>query len=463
MSHSSMSTPTFTVSIQPERSALLAGHAQSVHALVRIQAPAAPAAHQQRQPLNLALVIDRSGSMSGTPLREARRCVQMILRSLQPTDSVAVVSFDDEVTVDIPHQVVGSQAEKLCHVVDNIHSGGSTALYDGWHAGVGQALHGAKGAALSRVLLLSDGGANHGLADPEEIANRVAAMAQAGVSTSTYGLGSGFNEHLMIGMGRAGRGNHYYGATAEDLEDPFREEFDLLRALHARGLRLHLQAPEGVKVEVLNGYTQDPERDAYCLPDLPYGGEAWALVKLTVPAALVPTIEASPSMLLEATVNGVDLESQPLAPQSGWLSLASLPAAAYSVLVEDELVASRRSELRAADLQERAQAAARNRDWRLVDKLLAEALREAENNPWLKGVVESLQRYAAMRQEEAMSKEAMYGAQRMRSRIAAQDEQVGVYASHQEADQASYLRRKLEQGKRMGSQPKPSSGPTPKP
>jgi hypothetical protein len=60
-----------------------------------------------------------------------------------------------------------------------------------------------------------------------------------------------------------------------------------------------------------------------------------------------------------------------------------------------------------------------------------------------------------MRQEEAMSKEAMYGAQRMRSRIAAQDEQVGVYASHQEADQASYLRRKLEQGKRMNRPPQP--------
>ncbi len=459
MPHSS----TFTVSIQPERSALLAGHGQTIHALVRIQAPAAPAAHQQRQPLNLALVIDRSGSMSGTPLREARRCVQMILRSLQPTDSVALVSFDTEITVNIPHQVVGTQGNALCHAVDTIHSGGSTALYDGWHAGVGQALQGPKGTALSRVLLLSDGGANHGLADPEEIANRVAAMAQAGVSTSTYGLGSDFNEHLMIGMGRAGRGNHYYGATAEDLEDPFREEFDLLRALHARGLRLHLQAPEGVKVEVLNGYTQDPERGAYCLPDLPYGGEAWALVKLTVPAALVPAIEASPSMLLEATVNGVDLESQPLPPQSSWLSLASLPAAAYSVLVEDELVAARRSELRAADLQERAQAAARNRDWRLVDKLLAEALHEAENNPWLKGVVESLQRYAAMRQEEAMAKEAMYSSQRMRNRVTAQDEQVRCYASASESDQAMFLRRKVEQGKAMPRTPKTPPKPTPKP
>ena len=73
------------------------------------------------------------------------------------------------------------------------------------------------------------------------------------------------------------------------------------------------------------------------------------------------TSVAAPSMLLEATVTAVDLESQPLAPQSGWLSLASLPATAHGVLVEDELVAARRSELRAADLQERAQAAARNR------------------------------------------------------------------------------------------------------
>jgi Ca-activated chloride channel family protein len=218
-----------------------------------------------------------------------------------------------------------------------------------------------------------------------------------------------------------------------------------------------------VKVEVLNGYAQDPDRGAYCLPDLPYGGEAWALVKLTVPTAMVPAVEAAPSMLLEATVTAVDLESQPLAPQSGWLSLASLPATAHGVLVEDELVAARRSELRAADLQERAQAAARNRDWRLVDKLLAEALHEAENNPWLKGVVESLQRYAAMRQEEAMSKEAMYSSQRMRSRIAASNENVRSYAASDEADQAMYLRRKMEQGKRMPPQPTPGATPKPTP
>ena len=87
----------------------------------------------------------------------------------------------------------------------------------------------------------------------------------------------------MVQMARAGRGNSYYGQTAEDLMDPFHEEFELLQALCARKVRLKLSSSEGINFEVLNGYPIDTN-GCWCLPDLAYGGEAWAAVRLNIPS-----------------------------------------------------------------------------------------------------------------------------------------------------------------------------------
>jgi Ca-activated chloride channel family protein len=118
-------------------------------------------------------------------------------------------------------------------------------------------------------------------------------MADAGVGTSTYGLGQGFNEELMTAMARAGRGNAYYGQTAEDLMDPFREEFDLMSALCARRLRLAVAPARGVRVEILNQYRTDAEGRTMLL-DLAYGGEAWAVMRLTVPCSVSSPRSVSP-------------------------------------------------------------------------------------------------------------------------------------------------------------------------
>ena len=117
-----------------------------------------------------------------------------------------------------------------------------TNLHGGWFQGAETLAPHTKDDVTSRVILLSDGCANHGLTDPDQIYAQCADLARAGVSTSTYGLGHGFNEELMIGMARHGQGSSYYGQTADDLMDPFREEFELLNALCARRLRLEIAA-----------------------------------------------------------------------------------------------------------------------------------------------------------------------------------------------------------------------------
>lgn len=434
------------LTITPQRSALLAGHDNECLALVRVTAPGNPAADARRTPLNLAIVIDRSGSMSGKPLEEAKRCAGFIIERLEPTDRAAIVVYDDKVDTLVAAQPVIDRGT-FHGALAAVESRGCTALFDGWQQGARQAALAAGGEHLSRVLLLSDGCANRGPSEPEAITPHCREMETAGVSTSTYGLGHHFNEELMVAMARAGHGQSYYGESAEDLIDPFTEEFDLLRALCARKLRLKLETPAGVTVRVLNDYLSTGE-GTWALPDLAFGGEVWALVRLRVPAALC-TPGAAVTELVRARVVYEDLATATQASSAASLSLGAVPAAAFEAIAEDERVVARARELRAAELQLEAREAARRGDWQRVDAILARAAEEARDNPWVEQALAALRRYAEQRRTEEFSKEAMYSSRRMSTRMAAPDESVRAYAASAQMDIPAFLRRKVQQGKRL--------------
>ena len=253
--------------LTPRRPALLAGFDNRLDLLVRLRAPEPPAT-AGRARLNLALVIDRSGSMAGEPLEEAKRCALHVVDRLAPTDRLALVAYDHRAELLAPARPVDDRAA-LRRAVSAIDDRGATDLHAGWLAGAEAIAPFAAPGATSRVALLSDGRANRGVTDPGVILARCRELAAAGVTTSTYGLGPAFNEELMIGMARVGGGSSYYGRTAADLLDPFAEELDLLAALHGRGPSLWLAPAGGVRAEVLNGH---PELSpgVWRLPDLAY-------------------------------------------------------------------------------------------------------------------------------------------------------------------------------------------------
>jgi Ca-activated chloride channel family protein len=145
-----------TVVLTPRRAGLCSGQDNAVEVLVRIQAPDAPAGSgAQRPPQALALVIDRSGSMAGRPLEEAKRCAEYVLGKLRPTDAVALVKFDNRVQRLWPAAPLGDGTPQRAAIA-GVHAGGNTNLHGGWKEGA-DALADVAGQGLKRVILLSDG------------------------------------------------------------------------------------------------------------------------------------------------------------------------------------------------------------------------------------------------------------------------------------------------------------------
>ena len=237
------------VLITPSKPALIEGVAQKLQVLVRVQAPDTDPTQKRKErgPYHLSLVIDRSGSMSGEPLMEALRCADHIIGRLQATDVASLIVFDDRVDTLVRARPL-ADSTAFRSALRSVQSGGQTNLHGGWEAGAESLAIDADKAALARAILLSDGNANAGhTCDTEEIAALCAKAAERGITTSTYGLGSRFNEELMVEMAKRGRGNSYYGETAADLFESFVEEFDLISNLYARNV--HLKVDPEVKTE----------------------------------------------------------------------------------------------------------------------------------------------------------------------------------------------------------------------
>lgn len=431
-----------TVVLTPRRAGLGAGQDNTVEVLVRIQAPDAPSGHgAQRPPQSLALVIDRSGSMSGRPLEEAKRCAEYVLGKLRPSDAVALVKFDNRVQRLWPAAPLGDGTPQRAAIA-GIHAGGNTNLHGGWQEGA-DTLADVAGQGLKRVILLSDGRANEGVTDANEIATQCAAWAARGVTTSTYGLGNHFNEELMVAMARAGGGNHYYGDTAEDLMEPFQQELELLGNLCLRDLRLQAIAADGVRVEMVNELPA--VEGGWRLPDLAWGAEAWAVLRLNVPVAALPALGGLLSVL-RVTVQGQSLEGEPIRLERSSLALPVLTPGAWEALTDDELVTRRLVELAAAEALMGMRQAAAASDWARVDALLEVASRQFAGNEWVAAVLEAMRSIAAGRERERAMKEMMYSSSKLRSRLAAKDESV-AFCDAEASSVPAYLRRKPAQGK----------------
>ena len=415
----------------------------SLDVLVRVQAPEQPAELASKPtPKRLALVVDRSGSMSGEPLDEALACVNYIASRMTPADQISVVVYDDQVNTLVPLTPVLSSAE-IAAAIANVRSGGSTALFDGWERGA-QELEGRTPDSISRVILLSDGQANVGLRNVHEISHHCTEWLLRGVSTTTVGLGRGFNEDLMMAMSRAGGGQQYYGQTAADLHDSFDEEFSLLAALYLRTVGVRLVAAEGVIAQPLGLVQPGHSNYYYRLSDLAWGAEVWMGVRLHIKAKPATAVGQTRD-LLAVTFQAENLQGRPIPTQMQMLSLPVVDAAAFAVLASDELVERRVAELEFAEESQPLRDLARQGRTRDVEDLLARLDARYGRHPWLRDKLARLRRLAR-EDMELMGKESHYSAMKMSARQSNVHE-MAYMSDETNTEMPAFLRKKAEEGR----------------
>jgi Ca-activated chloride channel family protein len=229
-----------------------------VRALLRFEG--SPRTSDSHVPLNLSLVLDRSGSMSGSKLEYARDAAALLVRRLRPDDIVSVVTYDDQVDTLAEPNVSQGEAE-LARAIGRIHSGGSTNLSGGWLRGrelVSRNLNASPSEmpAVNRVLLMTDGLANVGITDSNALAGLCANAFENGVSTSTIGFGSDYDEELLRSMADRGGGHSYYIENPDQAPGVFEEEIEGLLGLAAQNIELRI-VPEQF-VELVNVYNDYP-------------------------------------------------------------------------------------------------------------------------------------------------------------------------------------------------------------
>ena len=221
---------------------------------VEIQAPEAPP-RPGRLPVNLAFVLDRSGSMSGGKIEKAREAVIQGIRALRPEDRFAVVAYDDKIEIVVPSTPATTEARAAAEQkVARIDARGSTDLCAGWLCGCEEiGLH-LGPEAVGRCLLLTDGLANAGVTDPNDIVRRVATLRGRRIATSAFGLGADFDEFLLSRMAEAGGGNFHFVEGAAQIPEFIAGEVGEALAVTVREAVLVVEAGEGATVESLNDF-----------------------------------------------------------------------------------------------------------------------------------------------------------------------------------------------------------------
>lgn len=263
------------------------------HMAVTIQAPVVDQA-QVRPPVNLAVVIDRSGSMAGEKLSHAKDAARQLVNQLLPTDRVSIISYGSDVVVAFPSaRATPAGKAAAFQAISAIYDNGGTNLSGGLVTGREQIEMYPEQGAVARVVLISDGQANEGIVQQDRLAQLAAETAQQGVSITTVGVGLDFDERVMTSIAVSGRGNYYFAENSFMLADMFTREFNKLGATAATRVQLTLAPMPGVDVLDTYGYpmTRSGQNTIIPVADLQSGETRKVVVRLRVNATTLGTMK----------------------------------------------------------------------------------------------------------------------------------------------------------------------------
>ena len=336
-----------------------------------------PNAQTSRVKINLAVVLDKSGSMTtGGKLENAKEAAVTALNMLGADDYFSLVAYDSQARVIIPARKAGDKAgiEKM---IRSIQAGGNTALFAGVALGANEIRkHADEGDYVDRMILLSDGLANVGPSTPKELGHLGGSLVKEGISVSTIGVGGDYNEDLMTAVSQASDGHFYFVENSHDLPLIFRKEMGAAMLVTAKALNIQIEFPNGVvPVGVLGRDCKVVENRMDIYFNQVYSGHERSLilqVKIP-PEKAAKTIElASITMSYQDALSGKDLT---LSRTVSAVTSADTRKVANSFNGD---VAREVSLVNNAVMKQQAIEQADQGNWEVAQKILSESTRQLE-------------------------------------------------------------------------------------
>ncbi len=263
----------------------------------------------ERVPLNLGVVLDRSGSMGGSKIEKAKKAVEYIVENLTKTDIFSLVIYDDKIDTLIPANRISEKATVL-NKIRNITARNMTDLHGGMMEGVKQIIRHKDVEYRNVEFLLSDGLANKGITSKSKIAlSAKNANDNEGVVISTFGIGDDFDEDMLVGISDASSGEFYYIESADDIPKFIEKEFKGLLETIASSIQVKLGLADNVMLKRILGVSLDEQRyKSLKLGDLRSGNDRLLILDLLIPSDILDLKKELVSFELEWIPTQSDIE-----------------------------------------------------------------------------------------------------------------------------------------------------------
>lgn len=217
------------------------------------------------RPLNLALVIDKSGSMAdGDKMSRVKESLRVMLEKLREDDIVSITVFDTDAEVLFPSQRIGN-GSKIKRAIESIEPEGSTNLHAGLMLGYKEAQKNFVKDATNRVILLTDGIANVGTIEPKKIAAESSEFNASGVDLSTIGVGLDLNNDLLRTLAKSGRGLYHFVSDYKDIDKVFVTEVQSLLSAVARNVKVEVEYDSNLQMEKIYGYDPRISKNSFSM------------------------------------------------------------------------------------------------------------------------------------------------------------------------------------------------------
>jgi Ca-activated chloride channel homolog len=218
----------------------------------------------QNLPLNLCLILDRSGSMHGQPIKTVIQAVEGLIDRLKVGDRISVVAFSGSASVIIPNQVIEDPESIKSQIKSKLTASGGTAIAEGLELGITELMKGTRG-AVSQAFLLTDGHGESGLRvwkwdigrdDNKRCLQLAQKAAKLNLTINTFGFGNSWNQDLLEKVADVGGGTLAHIERPEEAVEQFSRLFGRIQSIGLTNAYLLLSLVPNVRLAELKPIAQ---------------------------------------------------------------------------------------------------------------------------------------------------------------------------------------------------------------